>query len=77
MDKNTEGYWSREHLLHHLRGCESVEGLSDLAPKLRTLDLGYMRGLTSLPSSFDRLTALRTLSLRGCSRLSHCRRPQA
>ena len=49
IDKDTKGYWSREHLLHHLRGCEGIEGVRDLAPKLTSLDLSEMEGLTSLP----------------------------
>ena len=50
IDKDTKGYWSRENLLHHLP-CEGIEGVRDLAPKLKELNLSEMEGLTSLPPS--------------------------
>ena len=32
-------YDHRERLLHHLRGCEGIEGVRGLAPKLKYLSL--------------------------------------
>ena len=39
IDRHTLGYWTRERLLYHLRGCEGVEGVRNLAPSLKTLNL--------------------------------------